>query len=269
MGNEHNDVNVRQKEFYDHKHKNFATRIWSYFRNGLLNRARKNIGMQQEIYDLHKKWLGDLSNKKVLDLGCYEGNSLSYYLAENSKGYIGIDLSEKGIENLNRKLQGFSHAKGVNMDFLSGEFSEKDFDVIYAYGVLHHFKDTDQLIAKLNDKLAPGGVIISYDPLQTSLPIRLIRAVYRPFQTDKDWEWPFTKKVYYRYKEAFDIKEKRGVLGRSKWFFLLNLLPVSDRYKEKKGKELHRTDWERSARSEDHMFQCMHLTMLMQKRPEN
>ena len=130
----------------------------------------------------------------MLDLGCYAGNSLSFYLAQNSREYLGIDLSPMGINNLSRRLEKVPGARAEVMDFLSEDFKEKDFDLIYAYGVLHHFRDVDEIIAKLQEKISPGGEIISHDPLQTSLPIKIIRTIYRPFQSDKAWEWPFSKK---------------------------------------------------------------------------
>ena len=267
-GNEkrYNEVNLRQKEFYNTKKKNLATKIWSYFRNGILNKTRKNIGVESEILGLHKEWLGDLSEKKVLDLGCYEGNQLSLYLAENSKRYIGIDLSEQGISQLNTRLKHIPQAEAVAVDFLSDGFEERNFDLIYAYGVLHHFKDVDYLIEKLQNKLSNKGEIISYDPLKTSFPIKLMRGIYRPFQTDKEWEWPFSKIVYYKFAEAFTIKERRAVLGKSKWFFLLNFLPVSSKFKLKLANDWHRKDWEKSLISDSAMFDCMHLTMLMEKK---
>ena len=95
-------INKQQQEFYDHKSKNLPSRIWSYFRNGSLNRIRKTIGVERDIYELHKRWLGDLRSKKVLDLGCFEGNSLSIYMAQQSQEYLGIDLSPVGIERLKK-----------------------------------------------------------------------------------------------------------------------------------------------------------------------
>ncbi len=115
-------VNQRQQEFYDSKKKNLPTRVWSYFRNGALNRIKKDLGIEKDIYMLHKSWFGDLKNKKVLDLGCYAGNSLSFYLAENSKSYLGIDLSPRGIENLDRRLQKIPGARAEVKDFLSEDF---------------------------------------------------------------------------------------------------------------------------------------------------
>lgn len=260
------ETNIKQKEFYNTKKKNIATKIWSSVREKTLKKIRKNIGILDQSYDLHKKWFGDLSNKKVLDLGCYAGNNLSMYLAENSKQYIGLDLSDVAIEKLNNRLINIPSAKALAQDFLSDEFNEKDFDIIYAYGVLHHFPSVDVLISKLNEKLATNGIIVSYDPLETSLPIKIIRMIYRPFQSDAAWEWPFTKNTFFKYQEAFNIEERRGLLGKSKWFFLLSFLPMSEEKRIEIGKKWHKDDWEKSATSTSRLFSCMHLTMLMQKK---
>lgn len=260
------EINKRQQEFYNTKKKNLPTRVWSFFRNGALNRIKKGLGVEKEIYELHKSWFENLSGKKVLDLGCYAGNSLSFYLAQNAEEYLGIDLSEKGIARLDRRLQKIPGARAEVADFLSEDFKEKDFDLIYAYGVLHHFKDVDELILKLKQKLKPGGRIVSHDPLQTSLPIKIIRSLYRPFQSDRDWEWPFSEQTYYKFEQAFDIKERRAVLGKAKYAAFLNLMPFSEERKAEKAGQWHRQDWEKSLEDDKHMFSCMHLSLLMQKR---
>lgn len=261
------EINKKQKEFYNHKKKNIPAQIWSYIREKTLKQIRRDIGVLNQAYDLHKQWFGDLTNKKVLDLGCYAGNNLSLYLAQNSKEYIGLDLSDIAIEKLNRKLSEIPTAKAIAADFLSDiDFPDIDFDVIYAYGVLHHFQNPDVLINKLNEKLAPNGIIVSYDPLETSLPIKLIRMLYRPFQSDKDWEWPFTKKTYYKFSNTFNVIERRGALGIAKWYFLINLLPISSEKKQKIGAKWHKLDWENSAISDSHFFSCMQFTMVVQKK---
>ncbi|MDR5589718.1 class I SAM-dependent methyltransferase [Christiangramia sp. SM2212] len=260
------EINEKQREFYNTKNKNLPTRIWSYFRNGSLNRIKKETGVEQDIYNLHKDWFGDLRIKKVLDLGCYAGNSLSIYLAENSGEYIGIDLSDKGIERLQKRIEKFSTARAVAVDFLSDDFQDRDFDLIYAYGVLHHFQDLDELITKLDEKLSDGGIIVSHDPLKTSWPIKIIRGIYRPFQSDKAWEWPFSKKSFYKLKQAFNILDKRAVLGKAKWSAIFGLLPISSERKLTKAKAWHEYDWKRSAISDNYIFNCMHVSLLMQKR---
>ena len=260
------NVNKKQAEFYNTKKKNLPTRIWSNLREKTLKGIRKELNILQGSYDLHKSWFGNLNDKKVLDLGCYSGNYHSLHLANNSKKYIGLDLSTNAIEKLNTKLEHIPHAKGMALDFLSDDFHEKDFDLIYAYGVLHHFENVDLLISKLNEKLAPNGRIISYDPLETSIPVWIIRKLYRPFQSDAAWEWPFNRKTMRKFDLNFNIIEKRGVLGYAKWCFLINLLPISKEKKLRIGKKWHQKDWEISNQSMSHLFKCMQLTMLMQKK---
>jgi len=262
-------TNERQKEFYNSQNpqrKNLPTRIWSGIRNGLLSDYRKNYDIKDKVYNVHVEWLGDLSDKKVLDLGCLRGNALSLYIAESSKKYIGIDLSDTAIAQLQKKIddKNIPHAKAVAVDFLSKEFDEKDFDIIYAYGVLHHFENFDLLVNKLNEKLAPGGIIISYDPLQTSPPIKFVRALYRPFQSDKDWEWPFSETVLKKLDSNFKVLEKRGILGSSKYGIPLNFLPLGKNFKKKKIQKMIEKDW--NATSWNQIHKCMHVTMKLEKK---
>lgn len=260
------ETNKKQKEFYNHVKQNFFTKIWARFRNGILNKIRKNIGVSNQTYDLHKSWFGDLSTKKVLDLGCFAGNALSLHLAQNAKQYVGIDLSDVAIAKLADKIKDFPNAKAMAVDFLSDDFTERDFDMVYAYGVLHHFPNTDILIQRLHEIMAKDAFVISYDPLETSWPVKLVRTIYRPFQSDAAWEWPFTKKTVKKYHETFHVVERRGILGKSKWIYLVNFLPIAEHKKQKIGKKWHQYDWENSAISDSVLFNCMHITMKMDKK---
>ncbi len=262
-------TNERQKEFYNSDavaKKNLPSRIWSKIRNGVLNDYRKQFDITNRVYDQHKLWLGDLSDKKVLDLGCLRGNALSLYLASNSKKYIGIDLSDKAIGELQTKIDGVktNDAQAIAVDFLSDDFAETDFDIIYAYGVLHHFEDFDLLISRLKEKLKPEGIVISYDPLETSVPIKLLRSAYRPFQSDKDWEWPFTKTVLRKLKNNFVILDQKGILGSSKYGLAYNFLPLSGAFKTSKIQKLIEKDW--NPKKDKDVYKCMHLTMMFQNK---
>jgi hypothetical protein len=48
--------------------------------------------------------------------------------------------------------------------------------------------------------------------LQTSIPINIIRNIYRPFQSDTDWEWPFKKSTLKKINENFNILDQKGIL---------------------------------------------------------
>ena len=260
------EINKRQKDFYNSTEKakkNFASSIWSRFRNGVLHDFRTKFDIKDRVYEEHKEWLGDLSDKKILDLGCLRGNALSIYMAENAKEYIGIDLSDVAIAILQKNIEKHNckNASAIAVDFLSPEFHHKDFDVIYAYGVLHHFENFDLLVSKLKEKLKTNGIVISYDPLETSLPIKLLRVIYRPFQSDKDWEWPFTKTTIKTIKRNFEVEKIRGILGKSKYGILLNLLPLNNTYKARVISKMVEKDW--NITEPEQVYSCMHTTMLL------
>ncbi|MES2774853.1 MAG: class I SAM-dependent methyltransferase [Bacteroidota bacterium] len=266
------EINKEQQAFYNdiQKGKNRATRVWAYFRETVLKSFRKGWNTDARIYELHKEWFGDLAGKKVLDLGVFHGNFLSMYLAENSEEYVAIDLSQPGIKRVKEKLAalGKPNTSATVVDFLSDDFKHRDFDVIYAMGVLHHFGDPNELVKRIKQVLKPGGIMVSYDPLQTSLPIKFLRTIYRPFQSDSKWEWPFTRKTIRMFKKEFDVLERKGVFGKSKWAILMRLLPFSKSYKERKAQEWVEHDWNKASTSDSALFACMHVSLLM-RNPAN
>jgi len=264
------ELNKEQKAFYNNEDAfakpTFFSRQWRNFRNGPLNTFQKAYGLRQQMYDLHKDWMGDLSDKKVLDLGCLRGNTLSLYMAENAKEYIGIDLSDVAINDLQKKLDKLNKpaARAFAVDFLSDEFAEKNFDIIYAFGVLHHFQNFEILLQRLVEKLKPGGEVISFDPLETSAPVKLLRKIYRPFQQDKDWEWPFSRHTFPQIEKYFNILELRGILGKTKYGLLLHLLPLSAVLKAKKINNMVASDWRNQKPNE--VLNCMQVTMRLKAR---
>lgn len=209
--------------------------------------------------------MGDLKDKKVLDLGCLRGNALSIYMAKNAREYVGIDLSDVAIAKLQQKISKHNcrNARALAIDFYSPEFTERRFDIIYAYGVIHHFPDLEQLFARIDEVLNPDGSLIIYDPLETSTPVKFARWVYRPFQNDKEWEWPFTKKALLQINNHYHVKGLHGVLGKSKWAFLLNQLPLPG--KKNAIVRMINDDWSINKIGPE-LYKCMHVTMLLKKK---
>lgn len=260
-------VNEKQREYYNQPRKSLASKVWSSIRNGVLNDFREQFDIKNKVYEEHKRWLGNLSDKKVLDLGCLRGNQLSFHMAKNAKKYLGIDLSDKAINILSNKLNPnqYPNAKALAVDFLSPDFTEKDFDVIYAYGVLHHFEDLNLLLDRIESKLSGNGRVICYDPLQTSFPAKVLRAVYRPFQSDKDWEWPFSRETLKTIESRFNILDIHGIMGVSKWGIPLGMMPLPKRYVRKKIHEWIEEDWS-IKEIDSKLFRCLHVTIHFERR---
>jgi len=261
-------LNENQTEFYNktssERKLNIIMKVWRTLRRRMYF-LMNNTGIWDDVYSLQKEWIGDISGKKVLDFGCFDGNALSLYLAKNSKTYVGVDLSENAIIRLRTILseKGIQGAKLQAVDLLSEEFKETNFDVIYAQGVLHHFNPIDVLLPVLQSKLVPGWKIVSLDPLQTSSLTRCVRAVYHPFRSDKDWEWPFTRETFSVLKKYFKIMHLQGVIGRSKWAIPLAFLWPALATSIAKG--LHQKDMVLANREDGNLWCCMQLVMCLEK----
>ncbi len=260
-------VNRAQEAFYSGERSSGTLGgVWRSVRRRL-DRLRSTLGIKEEIYDLHRAWLGDLAGKRVLDLGCYSGNALSLELAESSGSYLGIDLAAAAIETLRARLAHVDSARVEAMDFLELPAGER-FDVIYAYSVLHHFRHLGAALDRVERHLEPGGLLVTYDPLETSLPIWAARRVYRPFQPDSAWEWPFGRAAVRQLTGRFEPVGIRGVLGRAKWALPLSVM--APRAAASLGRRWNASDRASAVRPGRRLWTCLHLTMCLRRpaRPE-
>lgn len=222
-------VNERQRDYYDQTDGGTRSEVNSRSTNlwrALRHRAMQAVSEDRRLalYDTHRDWMGDLAGAKVLELGCGRGSWLSLHLAERAKAYHAIDLSAAQVADLRTRLAGVGRTTFHVGDFLGDGFTERGFDLIYAQSVLHHFDPLDVVIARLNETLAPGGRVITLDPLQTWLPMRLLRAAYRPFQTDAAWEHPFTAASLRQLEAAFAVEARVGLFDLAKWALALGVV---------------------------------------------
>jgi ubiquinone/menaquinone biosynthesis C-methylase UbiE len=272
-------INVRQKDFYEshfdatqsdihHRERaaNLLTNIWARIRDSLIE-MRSVLGISEQICDLHRLWLRDVSSQRVLDLGCFSGNPLSLWIAEHSAEYIGIDLSEQAIALLNEQLQALQlhHAHAYAEDFLANSYPDNYFDVVYAQAVLHHFKDMTVILDELYRVLKPGGIIISFDPLMTEPLNRCLRLLYRPFQSDRDWEWPFTRKTIRQLQNYFQIQAMQGFMGMAKLGFPFQLIPGLFALGVTLGKWGNKYDTVHTQKMGLSFFLCWQMTLCLRK----
>lgn len=264
-------VNEGQKKYYEvangvygSKENSFATNLWRNFRRRMLGTI-ESVDIVPALNQRQRDWVGDISDKKVLDLGVGGGNPLSLEFARNAREYVAIDLSQARVKSFSEKLaiEGIVGAKAVAVDFLSDSFEEVDFDVVYAMSVMHHFKHVDAFLQVLHRRTAPGAIVLTLDPLQTWLPARLIRAMYRPFQTDKAWEFPFSRETLQTIRKYFEIKHVQGLYSLSKWAAPLSLL--SKDLGLRKVQEWHQRDWEH-ARTLDASQACLRVAFALERK---
>jgi hypothetical protein len=60
-------LNQVQANYYNNKKesKNLATSIWWFMREKVMGKFRKDYNINKDVIELHKNWLGDLSDKRV------------------------------------------------------------------------------------------------------------------------------------------------------------------------------------------------------------
>jgi SAM-dependent methyltransferase len=243
-------INEEQRRYYEQADgakeseiNSLATNLWRRWRGRALSVFEENE-IDGTLAKRHLQWLGgDLSSLKVLDLGVGYGNPLSMTFARQAREYVAIDLSASLVEWFNRQLKAnpTRNARAFVADFLSDEFSERNFDLVYARAVFHHFKHFDAFLEKLHRCMAPGGIVITLDdPLETWLPMKLLRLAYRPFQTDADWEYPFTRQSLRAIQRHFDVEKVQGTYGFSKWGIPLGF--VAPQFARRHAKAWHQKD---------------------------
>ncbi len=265
------DVNVAQHEYYetaggsDESPRNSsATNLWRRLRKNAYS-VFKNSEIHESINQLHAQWAGDVSKAKVLDLGLGEGNPLSLMLAKEAREYVAVDLSSSRMDVFRRKLSeaGITGAKTYVCDFLSDDFPEKNFDVVYAMAIFHHFKHIEAFMDVLCKRMSPGAIVITLDPIETWFPIKVIRAMYRPLQTDAAWEFPFTGQSLEAIQRTFKIECVQGVYGYSKWAIPISVF--NPEAAKKLAQRWHSTDLQRLNDLHE-IHSCLRVSFLLRKK---
>ncbi|MBD3311306.1 MAG: methyltransferase domain-containing protein [Candidatus Magasanikbacteria bacterium] len=96
---------------------------------------------------------------RVLDLGCGSGR-LYQLFADLSIDYVGVDQSEKQLENARKK---YPSGKFIMAEMRSLPFEDSEFDVIYCIATFHHLPSRVSRLDALREMkrvLKPGGRII-------------------------------------------------------------------------------------------------------------
>lgn len=137
------------------------------------NYVKKDLLLRQEIVF---EELGDLQNKKLLDLGCGVGR-YSHLAAMKGAKVIGIDISPKAIEIAKKKAKEFQIED--KCEFFCGDFIKYSaipkVDYVIALGFVQYFNDGKKVI---EDILKKNNKII-FDIPTFSHWINPCRKIYR------------------------------------------------------------------------------------------
>lgn len=143
-----------------------------------MNKKGFNTERYNEKFDTKTDWESELriklsleligKNKKVLDIGCYDG-----YVSEKIKKLgnkvFGIEISKEAVNLCN--------GRGIKCSEQDIEekfpFSDNTFDVVFAGEIIEHVFDTDGLLQEIKRVLKPNGFIVLSTPNLAALTRRL------------------------------------------------------------------------------------------------
>lgn len=231
-------LNRKQAEFYDSIHgaqectghggysdnskANWITRLWANLRYRQ-QAAVNESGVQNKVRCAHEEWCNKKAGGDFLEIGCFSGSFFTFKLAQISGKYLGVELSSKAVDSLNNqfiKMGLADKAQARAVDFLTLDTGEK-FDLIYAYGVLHHFENPGALFSKIASVAKPGALLVFSEPSEINPLYRIIRSAYRPLQSDAAWEWPFSNQTVQELKKHFQLLHG---FGWGRWSLPLSVL---------------------------------------------
>lgn len=107
-----------------------------------------------------KKFLGDVTNMRILDIGCGDG-SLSLQFLSDSNHLTLVDISNNMLARVKDKVpeRMAANIRLVNDSFEAIKDTEQ-FDIILCVGVIAHVPVVNALFAKIAAVLKPNGILI-------------------------------------------------------------------------------------------------------------
>lgn len=185
------------------------------------SRLRKNLTPENNELILTDDWAKDIEphhefffnilpqtrNKDVLVLGCggLGGGKIATWFAKNGANVFGVDISPEGVEIARSVLK--ANKAQAKLDVCGGEkmdmFEDESFDLISAYGVLHHL-DLKVATEELYRVMKKEAIMISVDAWGGNPLLQFARNyLWYPGKNRSPMETPLTKNSIDLLKNCF------------------------------------------------------------------
>jgi 2-polyprenyl-3-methyl-5-hydroxy-6-metoxy-1,4-benzoquinol methylase len=108
----------------------------------------KRIGMPKEWFH----------GKKILDAGCGPGRHCWAFATLGAR-VTAFDMSDSGLEDARRECADFDSVVIEKRDILEALPYEKDYDLVWSFGVVHHTVDPFRALSNIAKHVKPGGLL--------------------------------------------------------------------------------------------------------------
>ncbi len=124
---------------------------------------KKHDSLYEKTIDSTKLLL--TNSDVVLDFACASGE-MSLDIALHVQQVYGIDLSAKMIELANQKVrdQQVNNINFAQIDLFDQKLATHSFTAVIAFNIFHLLDDAPKVLARINELLPAGGLLISQTP---------------------------------------------------------------------------------------------------------
>ncbi|MBF0553513.1 MAG: class I SAM-dependent methyltransferase [Nitrospirae bacterium] len=129
-----------------------------------------------QIIDIAISMIRIFETRKVLDVGCYDGNLMKLFF-KNGWNCYGVDIDDRKFDIAS---QYGSVRKVAQPDGLP--YEDNSFDLITCVNVLHHASDYKKLCSEMVRVLKPAGIFIIHEIVEDSPIIRYGRNLYPKYK---------------------------------------------------------------------------------------
>lgn len=104
----------------------------------------------------------DLSGKKMLEVGCGNGDFSNYLAVNNNADILGLDFSTESIKIANQKKEVFGAKTSSFMvgDAQNIDLPDNSFDIIVSCECLEHIPVPQKMVSEIFRLLKPGGMVV-------------------------------------------------------------------------------------------------------------
>lgn len=135
------------------------------FLSGMEEKYFWHKGRREIIYQIIKDWAGDkISNLRMLELGCGNGNILQY-LKKKGIDVEGGDISFEGLVFCKKIVD----IPLCQIDALNTPFVSESYDIVGLFDIMEHLADDQLLLREAYRICKKGGLIIVTVPAYKSL----------------------------------------------------------------------------------------------------
>jgi ubiquinone/menaquinone biosynthesis C-methylase UbiE len=114
-------------------------------------------------------------NQDYLELGCGNGHVCKHLARKYHLKVTGTDVDSEMIKLARENIDDIPQIRFMEMDATKMPFEGDEFDIVLAFGVMHHIRNWQDVLNEMSRVLKPGGYFIFGDIAYSRLTTRMMR----------------------------------------------------------------------------------------------